>query len=145
MSNEFLIVEKGILPDYFEKVIEARKLLQSGEANEVTEAVKMVGISRSTYYKYKDAVFLSSNQGEGRRAVISFWLLHEPGVLGRVLNLLSDRNANVFTISQNPPVNNRALVVISIVIDHISCGINDVLADLEKLTGVEKCTLLDID
>lgn len=145
MPNKYLIVEKKILPDYYNKVIEARNLLQSGKYKEVTEAVKATGISRSTYYKYKDYVFLPKEKNEDRRAVISFWLQHEPGVLGRVLNLLSSCNANVFTISQNPPVNNRALVVISITIDHLNCEIDEILQSLGKLSGVEKCLLLDID
>ena len=71
MASEFYIVNKRILPDYFEKVIEARELIRSGRARDVSQAVKMVGISRSTYYKYKDDVFLPSEDENTKKAVFS--------------------------------------------------------------------------
>ena len=65
MGKQYLIVSKEILPDYFDKVIEARNLLNNGKVKGVSEAVKMVGISRSTYYKYKDFVFTPSENSMG--------------------------------------------------------------------------------
>ena len=56
MGSKYLVVDKSILPGYYEKVVEARKLLESGKVKDVSQAAKQVGISRSTYYKYRDYV-----------------------------------------------------------------------------------------
>ena len=66
MKGKYLIVDKSILPDYFEKVIEVRNLLRDGKFQNVSEAVKEVGISRSTYYKYKDFIFSPSDSNIGK-------------------------------------------------------------------------------
>lgn len=62
MQSNYLIVDRRILPDYYEKVVQARDMLREGRVKEVSEAVKLVGISRSTYYKYKDYIFAPSNE-----------------------------------------------------------------------------------
>ena len=80
MLSNYLIVHKSILPDYYEKVLEARRLMTSGKVKEVSQAVKQVGISRSTYYKYKDYLFEPSEIAGGRKAVLSMLLDHTPGV-----------------------------------------------------------------
>lgn len=94
MKEKYLIVNKKILPDYFEKVVEARNLLTEGKVKGISDAAKIVGISRSTYYKYKDYVFLPSDNSIGRKALVSMMLEHKKGVLSEVLNYLS------FTIYQ---------------------------------------------
>jgi chorismate mutase len=91
MKSEYLIVHKSALPDCYEKVVGARELLRRGAAKEVSEAVRMAGISRSTYYKYKDLVFTPGESASCKKAVISMLLNHERGVLGRVLNAFSCR------------------------------------------------------
>ena len=88
MKN-YLIVSKNILPDVYERVIEARNLINSGSVKSISEAVKAVGISRSTYYKYKDYVFSPDENSIGRKAVVSMMLKHEKGVLSNVLYYLS--------------------------------------------------------
>ena len=66
MDSRYLIVDKKILPEYFEKVVEASRLLAEGEAPDISEAVRKVGISRSTYYKYKDYVMNSAPRRQAR-------------------------------------------------------------------------------
>ncbi len=112
MNNDFYIVSSRILPDYFGKVIEARELIRSGKARDVSQAVKMVGISRSTYYKYKDDVFLPSEGDNGKKAVFSMILHHRPGILEQVLSILAENGVNILTITQNPPIQDRASVVV---------------------------------
>ena len=77
MNSDYLIVSKKILPDYYEKVLEARRLLDSGAAEDVSSAVRQAGISRSTYYKYKDAIYTPESADTGRKAVISMLLSHQ--------------------------------------------------------------------
>ena len=144
MKGEYFIVNKSVLPDYFEKVVEARELLRSGSVKEISEAVRMVGISRSTYYKYKDHIFLPDQGDLGKNAVFSMILSHEKGILGRVLNKLSDYGANILTISQNPPIGGRASVVVSMDISSLSVDISTLIDELSALPGVESPSLIDI-
>ena len=71
MQSNYLIVDRRILPDYYEKVVQARDMLREGRVKEVSEAVKLVGISRSTYYKYKDYIFAPSNETACKKAVFA--------------------------------------------------------------------------
>jgi len=113
MKGKYLIVDKAILPDYFEKVIEARTLLRDGKFQNVSEAVKEVGISRSTYYKYKDFVFSPSDSNIGRKALISIMLEDKKGALSEILNFLYSVECNIITINQNIPINEVASIIIS--------------------------------
>ncbi len=143
-NKEYLIVKKDMLPDYMEKVIRAREMLRSGEVREVSEAVRRVGISRSTYYKYKDHVFTTSEGDSCRKAVISFIVRHEKGTLGRVLGVLSDKGANILTINQTPPIGSRASVVVSLDINALSVNMCELLGALGETDGIENPALIDM-
>ena len=145
MKCDYLIVHKKVLPDYFEKVVAARELLRRGKIREVSEAARTVGISRSTYYKYKDYVFMPSEGNACKKAVISLILSHEKGILSRVLNMMSALGANILTIMQNPPIGDRASVVISMDITGLETSVNGVLEALLSADGVEKAGLIDIE
>lgn len=143
-KNDYFVVSKAVLPDYFDKVIKARELLRSGAVKEVSEAVRLVGISRSTYYKYKDYIFAPSEGDTSRKAVLSMILQHEKGILAKVLNALGEYGANILTITQNPPISNRAAVVISMDISGVSGDFSDVVRQLALINGVERLNLIDI-
>lgn len=143
-QNEYLIVSKSVLPNYFDKVIAARELIRSGAVKEVSEAVKQVGISRSTYYKYKDYVFSPSEGDMSRKAVLSMILHHEKGILAKVLNYLGENGANILTITQNPPISDRAAVVISMDVSAVSGDLSDIIKNLSTLKGVERLSVIDI-
>ena len=145
MLKKYLIVSKKILPDVYEKVIDARNLINNGNVKGISEAVKKVGISRSTYYKYKDYVFSPSENSIGRKAVITAMLRHEKGVLSNVLNYLSSVNANILTINQSIPINGKASVSVSLDISDISQSIDDIIIDLKKIYGVSTIKLLSIE
>ena len=114
MQGKYLIVDKALLPPYLEKVAKARELLDEGDARDVSEAVKMVGISRSTYYKYRDRVRDISTVSMGRHAIISMMMSHRVGVLSNVIGVISSYGYSVWTITQNPPVDAKANVVITL-------------------------------
>ena len=145
MLKKYLIVSKKILPDVYEKVIEARNLINTGSAKGISEAVKSVGISRSTYYKYKDYVFSPDENQIGRKAVISMMLRHEKGVLSNVLNYLSQEHANILTINQSIPINGRASVNVSLDISDISKSIDDVILEMKKIKGASSVKLLSVE
>lgn len=145
MSNNFLIVDKHILPDYYEKVIRTRQLLTSGSVREVSAAVRMTGISRSTYYKYKDFIFEPEETSSARKAVFLMILSHETGVLSSVLSLFSEIGANILAISQSPPIQEKASVMLSADIGGIGTEISEVLKKLTDLSGVEQARLLTME
>ena len=144
MVKNYLIVDKRILPAYYEKVIKARELLESTQVKEVSEAVKIVGISRSTYYKYKDFVFALDEKKE-RKAVLSLVLTHEKGILSQVLNLLYHYNASIITINQNIPINQQAAVLLSIDISEMDFPIPNIISALSQMQGVESVKLIAIE
>ena len=143
-SNDYLIVSKSVLPGYFEKVVEARELLRSGEVREVSEAVRRAGISRSTYYKYKDSVFTTSQGDSCRKAVVSMILRHEKGVLGKVLGVISDNGANILTITQTPPIGSRAAGVMSMDISSLAVDVDQLVSILAQTPCVENPQLVDM-
>ena len=145
MLENFLIVNKEILPDYYEKVVEARNMINEGRVKGISEAVKQVGISRSTYYKYKDYIFAPGENTSGRKAVISLMLNHEKGILSEVLNQLSNMNANILTITQSLPINRKASVVLSLDISDIAASIEEIIAALAAIHGVSNAKLFSIE
>ena len=143
MSNYF-IIDKEILPEYIEKVIEARELVESKKVKGVSEAVKLVGISRSTYYKYKDYVFLPSNNF-GKKTTFTMMLEHQKGVLSNILNIIAEKNGNILTINQEIPINNNAMITVTLDISEMAVSIEQLIEDLIHLDGVITGELIAIE
>jgi chorismate mutase len=120
-------------------------LITSGEVKEVSEACKRVSISRSTYYKYKDYVFLPEEVGPTRKAVMSLLLNHQHGVLSVVLKVISDQQANVITINQTVPIRDKASVILTLDIQDLIVSMADLMNELRNCEGVEKVSLIDIE
>ena len=145
MLKDYLIVEKSALPDYFLKVVEARRLLESGACQQVSGACDQVGISRSTYYKYKDKVIEPTRLTVGRKAVLMPMLDHESGVLSKVLNRLTGFAVNILTITQSLPIHDRASVTISMDISELSDTLDAMLEALSQVPGVESLRLVAVE
>lgn len=145
MKNDYYIVHKSILPDYIEKVIQARDLLNSHEVETVKEATLRVGISRNTYYKYKDYVFIPEERDETHRAVINLVLKDESGALSAVIQILSIHNANILTISQSVPIRHKANIMISLNITNLTCTIDSLLEELKNIKVVRSVHLEAMD
>jgi chorismate mutase len=145
MLENYLIVHKSILPDYFETVLKAKHLLEEGKAKNVMQAVKMAGISRSTYYKYKDFILEPIRISDGRKAVISMLLSHETGILSHVLSVISQAGASILTITQSLPVHGNASVTITLDISGMPAAITNLLKDIDDCQGVENAKLIAID
>lgn len=142
MLSSYLMVERSALPDYFIKVVEARNLLETGVYSQVSDAVRAVGISRSTYYKYKDKIMEPSQLGVGRRASLMLSLSHEAGMLNRVLNAISGFSANILNITQSIPMHGKVSIVLALDLSETSSTIDDVLQVLQTVQGVDKVHLL---
>ena len=145
MLENYLIIHKSILPEYYEKVLAVRHLMEYGRVRDVSQAVKEIGISRSTYYKYKDYILEPSEMAGGRKAVLSMMLAHEPGVLSALLSCISEAGASVLTITQSLPIHDRASVTISLDVSSISCELSGLIGLVNNTPGVEQAKLLAIE
>ena len=143
--SKFYVVSSEILPEVLEKVIEARSLLQKGKVKLISEAVKMVGISRGTYYKYKDTVFSFDQEQSRRKAVISMILRSETGSLSKVINLLSSQQINILAINQTIPINGVHNVSFTLDVAEMEISIQVLLNLLEELPMVEKADLVAVE
>ena len=145
MQGKYLIVDKALLPSYCEKVSLAKELLDEGKAADVSEAVRMVGISRSTFYKYRDMVRDISTVSMGRHAIISMMMRHSVGTLSSVLNIISDYGYSVWTITQNPPVDSKANVVITLELGEDPKKLDQMMREITDTPGLSRVQLLGMD
>lgn len=130
MDKNLIIVNAGILPDVFTKVLSVKKLMSTGEAKSVSEAAKIVGLSRSAFYKYKDHVFpFSDMQGI---VTLFFELADVPGILSDILKVLANAHCNILTINQNIPINGMANLTVSFRTDESECDTNELIKRLKE-------------
>ena len=141
-KTKYYIVEASALPEVFVKVAEAKRLLSVGEASTVGEATQMTGISRSAFYKYRDAVLPFQNMMTGR--IITFQLLlHDaPGVLSTLLQTFAELKANIITINSIVPTNGTAVVTISAETMNLTVPLEEMLRQLRQNSGIIKAEIL---
>ena len=145
MNGDYLVIDKRVLPEVYEKVIATKKILQEGKVKEVTEATKLAGISRSVYYKYKDYVFEFSKMSNGRKATFSMIIAHQKGILSNILNIISEYEGNILTIDQGIPINNLANVSLTIDISSMKVELSEMLEILKKLKYVDKVEFIAME
>lgn len=141
-TPNYFVVEAGALPEIFLKVAEAKRLLDTGEVDTVHRATQIVGISRSAFYKYKDAVRPFNDMLHGRIVTFQMMLKDEPGVLSSVLGVFAHSGANILTINQGIPVSGCAAVTVTAETNSLSRSLEEVEAELRRAVGVVKCEIL---
>lgn len=141
-NPKYYIVEASALPTVFLKVAEAKRLLSTGEAGTVNEATRMTDISRSAFYKYRDAVLPFQNMMTGRIITFQLLLHDEPGILSSILGIFSDRKANIITINSIVPTNGCAVVTISAETMDLTVTLEEMLRDIRSASGVIKAEIL---
>ena len=140
--SEWLLIYKKVLPSYFEKVMVIKERVNMGE--NISEACKSLGLSRSTYYKYKDFVNRPSNNN-GKHIILSLKLIDEPGALSSILNEVASRNANIVAINQEMPIHNIAFVTLTISVTEMSISINELVTCLKKFNNVVDVMLVAVE
>lgn len=145
MSSKYLLIDKEILPDIFERVITAKRLIQTGQVKGITGAVKAVDISRSSFYKYKDYVFTFSERADGKKVTIAVLLSHEAGILSNILNKIAECKGNILTINQNIPINQVANVTLTFDINQMEMEFDELTEQIRKMDGVIKLNLLAME
>ena len=139
---QYYIVEASALPEVFLKVAEAKRLLSTGEAATVNEATRMTDISRSAFYKYRDAVLPFQNMMTGRIITFQLLLHDESGLLSEILGVFAQSKANILTINSIVPTNGTAVVTISAETMDLTISLEDLLEKLAHTPGVVKAEVL---
>lgn len=141
-KTKYYIVAAEALPEIFIKVAEAKRMMQTGEAGTVGAATRQVGISRSAFYKYKDAVQPFNNMKTGHIITFYIMLKDNPGVLSNVLSIFAGSGANILTINQSIPTNGCAAVTISAETSGLAESLEQLMGDVTALEGVLKFEIL---
>ncbi len=144
-KSRFIVVSKDIAPEVFMKVLEAKEGIDNGGYDGVSSATKGVGISRSTYYKYVDHIFPLAEGALGKKITISLLLSHESGVLSGLLQIIADKNCNVLTISQDPPINGNANASLTFDISELNTTFEEMTDALKTAKGVKKLAIIAIE
>ena len=144
MANnpKYYIIEASALPEVFLKVAEAKRLLSTGEATTVNEATRMTDISRSAFYKYRDAVLPFQNMMTGRIITFQLLLHDESGLLSEILKVFAEAKANIITINSIVPTNGTAVVTISAETMDLTISLEDLMHQLAAIRGVVKAEVL---
>lgn len=139
----YYLVNSSILPPVYSKVIEAKNYLAAGEASSATQAAKMARISRSAYYKYKDAIFEYNGESSDETVTVNAKLKDNAGVLSALMNELYMAGANVLSVSQSVPVNSVADVSVTVRVTDMAVSTQDMLENIRKINGVNSAHLSD--
>ena len=137
-KTKYYIVAASALPEIFVKVAEAKRMMQTGEAATVGEAARLVGISRSAFYKYKDAVQPFNDMKTGHIITFYTMLKDNPGVLSNVLSIFAGSGANILTINQSIPTNGCAAVTVSAETSEMEQTLEELMALITSVEGVVK-------
>ena len=140
-TTYFVLKEKAV-PEVLLKVVEAKKLIATGKCVSVQEATETVGISRSSFYKYKDDIFPFHEDTKGKTINMVIQLEDEPGILSRVLEEMAHFHVNILTIHQSIPVNGFATLTISVDVLEDSGDFSDLVNAIEKVDGVHYVKIL---
>ena len=141
-ATKFYLVSADALPEIFIKVAEAKRMLQSGEVRTAGDAARAVGISRSAFYKYRDAVRPFNDMLHGRFVTFQFMLRDERGVLSAVLYCFAVSGGYIVTINQGIPISGCALVTIGAETSGLEIPVEELVSRTSRLTGVLRCEIL---
>lgn len=139
---EYYLVDKKVLPEVFIKVMEVKQRLNTGESVSVNEAVRKTGLSRSAYYKYKDAVLPFYEAANGKKLTLLITVENFQGILSSILNVVATSKSNILTINQNIPINGLADISISLETASMFGSVEDIMTDIKRIAGVRACRVL---
>ena len=141
-EQRYFLVREDVLTEAMQKTLEAKELLQSGEVASIWDAVKKVDLSRSAFYKYRDAVFPFHSIVRERILTVFFLLLYRKGTLATLLHTVAETQCNVLTIHQTIPIQGRANVTLSLDVTAMNVQLDDFLQQLKRLDFVESAEVI---
>ncbi|MCR5255782.1 MAG: ACT domain-containing protein [Acetatifactor sp.] len=140
-TNYFVVRQKAV-PEVLLKVVEAKKLIESEKVETIQEAVDAVGISRSSFYKYKDDIFQFHDSLQGTTVTLTLQMDDEPGLLSDLLKIVAAYKGNILTIHQSIPISGVASLSISIQILQDTGNVSDMIETMESQKGVHHVKIL---
>lgn len=141
-AAKYYVVTQKAVPEVLLKVVEAKRLLESEKVPTIQEAVDAVGISRSSFYKYKDDIFPFHDNSQGTTITLTFQMDDEPGILSDVLKIIAEYRANILTIHQSIPINGIASLTLSIQVLQTTGDISRMIEQLEGQPSVHHVKIL---
>ena len=141
-KTKYYMVKEKAVPDVLLKVVEAKRILDSEKAATVQEATERVGISRSSFYKYKDDIFPFHEQAKGRTVTFILQMDDKPGILSDILITIAEYHGNILTIHQSIPINGIATLTLSVEILPEVCDAEDMIGQMELQDGVHYLKIL---
>ena len=142
MGSGYYVLKEQAVPEVLLKVVQAKKLIDSGRAVSVNEAAEAVGISRSSFYKYKEDIFEFHDNAQGTTITLTFQMEDEPGILSDVLKVIAEFGANILTIHQSIPVNGIATLTLSIDILPQTGDVAEMVTKIESVGGIQYVKIL---
>jgi chorismate mutase len=140
--EKYYVVKQKAVPEVLLKVIEAKRLLDAQKVMTVQEATEKVGISRSSFYKYKDDIFPYHENVKGKTITFVIQLDDIPGLLSEVLTTIAEFNGNVLTIHQTIPINGIATLTLSVDILPNSGDVSKMTENIEEINGIHYLKIL---
>lgn len=141
-AAKYFVVRRKAIPEVLLKVVEAKRLLESERVLTVQEAVDAVGISRSSFYKYKDDIFQFHDNSQGTVLTLTFQMEDEPGLLSDVLKIIAEYQANILTIHQSIPINGIASLSLSVQVLKTTGDVSGMIEQMENHKGVHHVKIL---
>lgn len=141
-DHKFYLVREDILPGAIKKTIRVKNILKHHEAKTINEAVKMVDLSRSAYYKYKDYVFPFQDVTREKIVTLSLIVYDRPGELVQILDTVAINNGSIVTINQGIPLQGIADVSLSVETKKMTISVEQLMKILQNLPGVNKVSII---
>ncbi len=141
-DNKYYVLKKKAVPEVLLKVVEAKRLLESEQAMSIQEAADITGISRSSFYKYKDDIFPFHDNARGKTITFVMQMDDEPGLLSGVLKLIAEYNANILTIHQTIPINGVATLTLSVDVGPETRNVSKMIESIESKKGIHYLKIL---
>ena len=135
-KTKYFVVKKKALPEVLIKVVEAKRLLASERGLTIQEATDQIGISRSSFYKYKDDIFPFHENEKGQTITLVVQMDDTPGLLAEILRDVAEYGANILTIHQSIPLNGVATLTLSVEILSTTGNISEMVDEMEENEGV---------
>ena len=141
-KSKYFVLKQKAVPEVLLKVVEAKRLLESERVITVQEATERVGISRSSFYKYKDDIFPFHDDAKGKTVTFVLQMEDEPGLLSRVLNIVAEYHANILTIHQSVPINGIASLTLSVEVLPTTGDVSAMIEMIEEQPAVHYLKIL---
>ena len=141
-KKKYYVVRERAVPEVLLKVVEAKRLLESNRVATVQEAAEKTGISRSSFYKYKDDIFPFYDNTKGKTITLVVQMDDRQGLLSDLLHVVAVYRANILTIHQSIPVNGVATLTLSVEVREDTGNVSSMIDELEVLDGIHYVKIL---